>query len=119
MGGYIYKSKNNNLVCVDRKSAHKSSVNNIHYNKSNNLIYSSSVDGTFTIIPVNGVKNNNQLLNSMYIQLSNKNSINSISNISYGEDNYIITIDNSGKMIYWDFDISDLFNEINILLNNK
>ena len=55
----------------------------------------------------------------MYIQLSNKNSINSISNISYGEDNYIITIDNSGKMIYWDFDISDLFNEINILLNNK
>lgn len=116
---YIYKSKNNNLVCVDRKSAHKSSVNNIHYNKSNDLIYSSSVDGTFTIIPVNGVKNNNQLLNSMYIQLSNKNSINSISNISYGEDNYIITIDNSGKMIYWDFDISDLFNEINILLNNK
>ena len=115
---YIYKSINNNLVCTDRKSAHKSSINNIHYNKSNNLIYSSAIDGTFTIIPMSDFKSNDHLLNSMYIQLSNKNSINSITNISSEGNEYIITIDSNGKMIYWDFDISDLFNEIKNQINN-
>ena len=117
---YIFKINFNKLVYVDRKIAHKTTIIDMHYNKQTNLIYSSGDDGTFIVTSIKEeFEKGNNVQEDIIVELGKENYINSIGYTSSKNKNYIITIDRNGRMIYWDFNIDNLFVQIKKLLHSK
>ena len=116
---YIYKNVSNKLIYLDRKTAHKTSITDIYYSKEKGLVYSSGEDGSFTATPIKETIDKKNTAGAMFIQFGQENYINSIGYTASKNKNYIITIDKNGRMIYWDFDINNLFGQIRKLLKSN
>tara|TARA_B100001250_G_scaffold413097_1_gene446118 strand:+ start:1610 stop:4789 length:3180 start_codon:yes stop_codon:yes gene_type:complete len=117
---YEYEMNGNSLSYINRTLSHKTEITDLYYDAINKKIYSASLDGSFTISPTNNESNkNHNTYQKIIIKLGRKNQINAIGYTKHKNENYIITVDKNGKMIYWDFNIDNLFNRIKQTIISK
>ena len=108
---YLFDMISNSKPKFNRRFlAHKSEISSIYYDKNDNKLMSSAVDGSFCIVSLSEKDKISQSRIDLNFGIENK--INDL--LSYNDDfnKYLIIGDNNGSLSFLDLDLKDVFNLI-------
>ncbi len=119
--GWIYifyrNLKSKQIIFEQRILAHDTEIKSILYDKENSKLVSSANDGSLCIFSLDNLASLGE--RRIDLDFGIKNKINDIGIIKDNSKNLIVLADNSGNLSLIDLDLKNIFEKINIKINQQ